>query len=46
MAEQPGLDLEVLYCHRATAVDQATAGFGVEFGCKISSVLEEFNAGE
>ena len=31
MANQPGLDLEVLYCHNATPKEQAAAGFGVEF---------------
>jgi glycosyltransferase involved in cell wall biosynthesis len=31
LGEQPGIDLEVLYCHRATQKDQADAGFGVEF---------------
>ena len=31
MARQPGLDLEVLYCHQATKKEQSDAGFGVEF---------------
>ena len=31
MAASPGLDLEVLFCHRATAREQAAAGFGIEF---------------
>ena len=31
LAASPGLDLEVLFCHRSTARDQAAAGFGVEF---------------
>ncbi|MEZ5353427.1 MAG: glycosyltransferase family 4 protein [Bryobacteraceae bacterium] len=31
LAAHPGIDLEVLYCHRAGGSDQAAAGFGVEF---------------
>ncbi len=31
MAAHPELDLEVFFCHRATAREQADAGFGVEF---------------
>src|SRR5690242_4091691 len=31
LASRPEIDLEVLFCHRATHVDQARAGFGVEF---------------
>jgi glycosyltransferase involved in cell wall biosynthesis len=31
MAASPDLDLEVLFCHEATAREQAAAGFGVEF---------------
>jgi len=31
MARQPGLDLEVLFCHHASPAEQAAAGFGVEF---------------
>ena len=31
MANSPDLDLEVLFCHRATPREQAAAGFGVEF---------------
>ena len=31
LALSPELDVEVLYCHRATADDQAQAGFGTSF---------------
>jgi glycosyltransferase involved in cell wall biosynthesis len=31
LAERPQVNLEVLYCHDATASEQAAAGFGVEF---------------
>ena len=31
LARRPELDVEVLYCHRASAADQAEAGFGVAF---------------
>jgi glycosyltransferase involved in cell wall biosynthesis len=31
LAQRPGLDLEVLYCHKATKKEQSDAGFGVEF---------------
>ena len=31
LAQHPGLDLEVLFCHKATPSDQSRAGFGVEF---------------
>lgn len=31
LAEHPALDIHVYYCHRATAQEQANAGFGVEF---------------
>jgi glycosyltransferase involved in cell wall biosynthesis len=31
MAASPDLDLEVLFCHQATAREQGAAGFGVEF---------------
>jgi glycosyltransferase involved in cell wall biosynthesis len=31
MAGRPGLDLEVLFCHRPSAAEHAAAGFGVEF---------------
>ena len=36
MASCEGIDLEVLYCHRATPSEQAKAGFGVEFDWDIS----------
>jgi len=36
LAAEPGLDLEVLYCHDATAKEQADAGFGVEFDWDVS----------
>lgn len=31
LAAQPELDVHVYYCHRATPLEQARAGFGVEF---------------
>ena len=31
IASDPSLELDVFFCHRATARDQADAGFGVEF---------------
>lgn len=31
IVENASFDIEVLYCHRATAADQAAAGFGVAF---------------
>ena len=31
LAAHPGLDVHVYFCHKATAADQARAGFGVEF---------------
>src|SRR6266853_188171 len=31
LAAHPLVDLEVLYCHKATPGEQASAGFGVEF---------------
>src|SRR6266567_1078850 len=31
LAQQPRLDLEVLYCHNATKEEQGNAGFGVPF---------------
>lgn len=31
LAAEPDLAIEVLFCHRETATDQARAGFGVEF---------------
>jgi glycosyltransferase involved in cell wall biosynthesis len=36
LAEHPEIDLEVLYCHRATPQDQASAGFNVEFDWDVS----------
>jgi glycosyltransferase involved in cell wall biosynthesis len=36
LAEQPEIDLEVLYCHRATPREQASAGFDVEFDWDVS----------
>ena len=36
LAERPEVDLEVLYCHRATPQDQAGAGFDVEFDWDVS----------
>jgi glycosyltransferase involved in cell wall biosynthesis len=36
LAAQPNLDIEVLYCHHATAKEQADAGFGVEFDWDVS----------
>lgn len=35
LAARPELDLSVFYCHRASAADQARAGFGVEFDWDI-----------
>jgi glycosyltransferase involved in cell wall biosynthesis len=35
LAGQPGLDLEVLYCHNAAPVEQANAGFGVPFSWDV-----------
>jgi glycosyltransferase involved in cell wall biosynthesis len=35
LAEQPRLDLEVLYCHNATPEEQAHAGFGVPFSWDV-----------
>lgn len=31
MTSHPGLEPDVFFCHRATARDQANAGFGIEF---------------
>jgi glycosyltransferase involved in cell wall biosynthesis len=31
LADHPGLDVHVYYCHQATPKEQADAGFGVEF---------------
>jgi glycosyltransferase involved in cell wall biosynthesis len=36
LASHKEIDLEVLYCHRASPKEQATAGFGVEFEWDIS----------
>ena len=36
LAAEPGLSLEVFYCHQATATEQADAGFGVEFDWDVS----------
>jgi glycosyltransferase involved in cell wall biosynthesis len=36
LAEHDGTDLEVLFCHQATAKEQSAAGFGVEFDWDIS----------
>ena len=36
LASEPGLSIEVLYCHNATAREQAQAGFGVEFDWDVS----------
>lgn len=36
LAAQPDIDLEVLFCHRATQRDQANAGFGLEFDWDVS----------
>jgi glycosyltransferase involved in cell wall biosynthesis len=36
LAERPEIDLEVLYCHRATPQEQASAGFSVEFDWDVS----------
>src|SRR6059058_1786526 len=36
LAERPELDLEVLYCHRATRHEQANAGFNVEFDWDVA----------
>lgn len=35
LASQPGLSIEVFYCHNATATEQADAGFAVEFDWDI-----------
>src|SRR5260370_6406531 len=34
--EHPQIDLKVLYCHRATPQEQASAGFNVEFDWDVS----------
>src|SRR5882724_8368374 len=36
LACDPGLNVEVLYCHEATAREQGDAGFGVEFEWDIA----------
>lgn len=36
LAAHPQVQLEVLYCHRATAREQAAAGFGFEFDWDVS----------
>jgi glycosyltransferase involved in cell wall biosynthesis len=36
LAAEPGIDIDVLYCHNATAKEQANAGFGVEFNWDVS----------
>ncbi len=36
LAAEPALNIEVLYCHNATAREQANAGFGVEFDWDVS----------
>ncbi len=35
LAAHPEIDLEVIFCHRATAREQANAGFGIEFDWDI-----------
>jgi Glycosyltransferase len=42
LAAEPGLKIEVLYCHNATAREQAQAGFGVEFDWDVS-LLEGYS---
>lgn len=36
LSSQRDLSIEVLYCHKATATEQALAGFGVEFDWDVS----------
>jgi len=36
LAHHPSVDLEVLFCHNATAQEQAQAGFGVAFNWDVS----------
>ena len=36
LAAHPDVDLEVLYCHKATPREQAAAGFGIEFDWDVS----------
>lgn len=38
LAAHPSIDLEVLFCHKATSREQAEAGFGVEFDWDVSLV--------
>jgi glycosyltransferase involved in cell wall biosynthesis len=42
LAAQPGMEIEVLFCHQATAQEQASAGFGVEFDWDVS-LLEGYS---
>jgi glycosyltransferase involved in cell wall biosynthesis len=42
LAAEPGLELEVMYCHRATPTEQANAGFGVPFNWD-TPVLEGYS---
>jgi glycosyltransferase involved in cell wall biosynthesis len=41
LASEPGLSIEVFYCHNATAREQADAGFGVEFDWDVS-LLDDY----
>ena len=36
LAEHPEVELQVLYCHNASSLEQAQAGFGVEFDWDVS----------
>lgn len=36
LASEPGVSIDVFYCHNATAKEQANAGFGVEFNWDVS----------
>ncbi len=42
LSSEPGLAVEILYCHNATAREQANAGFGVEFDWDVS-LLEGYS---
>jgi len=42
LAAHPELDLEVLFCHKATPAEQAAAGFGIEFDWDVS-LLEGYS---
>lgn len=42
LAAHPEIDLEVLYCHRASPKEQAEAGFGVEFDWDVS-LLDDYS---